>query len=68
MKIFDENNVDPFAKKTLKYHLHEIGFIRRDQRKKMLIKKSIEKDCHGAGKSGDGRLKQLLKNYIFKLQ
>ena len=34
----NENNVKPVAKRTVQYHLHEIGFKRIVQRKKLLIK------------------------------
>ena len=35
---FNENNVNQVARRTLKYHLHENEFKRRDQRKKIAIK------------------------------
>ena len=40
---FNENNVNPVAKRTLQYHLHENGFKRRVQRKKMVIKEVSRK-------------------------
>ena len=63
----NENNVKPVAKRTVQYHLHEIGFKRIVQRKKLLIKEvNRKKDCHGAGKSGDGRLKTIGKKLYFR--
>ena len=63
---FNENNVHPVAKRTLQYQLHENGFKRRVQRKKMVIKEvNRKKDCYGARKSGDGRLKTIGKKIIF---
>ena len=35
---FNEKNVNPVAKRTMQYNLHENGFKRSVQRKKMLIK------------------------------
>ena len=35
---YNENNVNPVAKRTLQYHLYENGFKRRVQRKKLVIK------------------------------
>ena len=34
---FNENNVNPVAKRTLQYHLNENGFKRGVQRKKLVI-------------------------------
>ena len=35
---FNENNVNPVARRTLQYHLHQNRFKRTVQRKKMAIK------------------------------
>ena len=40
---FNENNVNPVAKRTLLYHLHGNGFKRRVQRKKIGDKRSQQK-------------------------
>ena len=53
------------AKRTLQYHLHENGFKQRVQRKKMVIKEVNRKKRHGAGKSGDCRLKTIGKEIYF---
>ena len=51
----------------MQYHLHENGFKQRVQRKKLVIKEvnRKKKDCHGAGKNGDCRLKTIGKELYF---
>ena len=57
---FNENNVNPVAKRTLLYHLHGNGYKRRVQRKKLVIKE-VNRKKDGARKSRDGRLKTIGK-------